>query len=111
MHTTVVTYGLGGYNPALPNSNVVSSVQRTVAGLSSDKASIQANGTDAATIHWAGTDATITWDVNGATASEATTPVAGDATGLREAALTVTATQAGPLDIRVGDDLLTIQAV
>lgn len=110
MLATFTTYGPGGYNVSLPNGNVLSTQALTVAGLSSDKPTILANGTDAATIHWAGLDTSITWDVNGTTATEATTAVAGDAT-LREATLTVTAAQSGPLDVGVGEDLLTIQAV
>lgn len=93
------------------NGSLVASGTTLERGLSASADTITANGTDAATIHWAGTDASITWDVNGATVTEATTPVAGDPTGLREATLTVTATDVGPLDIRVGDDLLTIEAL
>ena len=89
---------------------VVESRTDRLPGLSSNKPTITANGTDAATIHWAGNSANITWDVNGTTASEATTPVVGDSTGLREATLTVTAAAAGPLEISVGTDTLTIQA-
>ncbi len=107
MKNNYFQYASGNTPPAtrLLNSSTVVS-----AGLNADKLTIAANGSDAATCHWGTTDATVTWDVNGSTVTEATTPVAGDATGLREATCVITAAQAGPIVVSVGTDSLTITA-
>ncbi len=78
--------------------------------LSADRATIPADGVTAAVITWVGFDTTVTWDVSGASVTEATIDMPGDNTGLRTATLTLTATKAGALVVRVGDDTLVLTA-
>lgn len=111
MRSRTTTYGPGGWKPALPDENILALDDVTEPGLNADRRTIPADGATPAVLHFASaTDAgPHRWLVNGAEHLEAAEQDA--ASGLYWSELEVTRDAADVIEVTVGGETLTIEAV
>jgi hypothetical protein len=105
MKTNHTVYNAGGHDSAKPNNNI--SEQRTVisAGLSSDRMTIPPDGTTFALCHWAGSEQTAVWSVNGLVSTQPTTLV----DGLQVSEIEVVATAPGSVEVTCNGEHITLE--
>jgi phage baseplate assembly protein gpV len=108
MKTNYTVYGLGGYDVSKPGNNITEQYTAFQAGLNSDRTTVPADGTTAAVCHYAGSEASAVWNVNGSEVTEATVQDA--ASGLRVSELEVVLSSPGTITVSCNGFTLTLEA-
>lgn len=105
MKTNLTVYRQGGFDTTKANNNILE--QRTVisAGLGSDRQTIPPDGVTFALCHWAGTETSAVWVVNGVTTTEPTTLV----DGLRVSEIEVVSSTAGTITVECNGSSITLE--
>lgn len=106
MKLATVTYNMGGFDPLKPDGNVAERKTLIIPGLSTDRTVIPPDNTTFATCHYAGTENTATWNVNGVLVTEATALVG----GLRVSELEVTAAAVGNVTVSCNGSSIVLEA-
>lgn len=107
MKTTRTTYREGGYDPTKPGSNIASQTTRVQRGLGTDRPIIPPDGTTPATLHYAGDQQSVAWNINGLVSTEAATLDA--TTGLWVSELEVVSIDVGEVTVIANGERVVLE--